>query len=168
MDKANWTPEEAVQLARELSNWGTHYRNAVASLYNTFSFELSNYWRGKNYNVVAEYVNEHYDELMDICDTYFKKAFKAAKKDIRVYCDANQLSYNRSIATLEANNCASVDAVYGNINYADLIAAIDISTVNPYSLGVTDAMPERRFILPVPNLFFIIPTAKNNPAATIA
>lgn len=66
MDKANWTPEEAVQLARELSNWGTHYRNAVASLYNTFSFELSNYWRGKNYNIVAEYVNEHYDEFDNI------------------------------------------------------------------------------------------------------
>ena len=37
MDKANWTPEEAVQLARELNNYGTHYRNAVACLYKMFT-----------------------------------------------------------------------------------------------------------------------------------
>lgn len=69
MDKANWSPEEAVQLARELNNFGTHYRNAVASLYNTFSLELSNYWRGKNYNIVAEYMNEHYDEFDSITNS---------------------------------------------------------------------------------------------------
>ena len=69
MDKANWSPDEAVQLARELNNYGTHYRNAVASLYNTFSLELSNYWRGKNYNVVAEYFNEHYDEFNTITNS---------------------------------------------------------------------------------------------------
>lgn len=66
MDKANWTPEEAVQLARELNNYGTHYRNAVACLYKMFTLTLSNYWRGKNYNIVAEYVNEHYDEFNSI------------------------------------------------------------------------------------------------------
>lgn len=66
MDKANWSPEEAVQVAKELNNWGTHYRNAVACLYNMFSKILCNYWKGKNYNVVAEYVNEHYNEFNTI------------------------------------------------------------------------------------------------------
>ena len=66
MDKANWSPEEAVQLAKVLNNYGAHYRNAVACLYNTFTYELADYWRGDNYNKVAEFVNSHYDDFDSI------------------------------------------------------------------------------------------------------
>lgn len=81
MNKANWSPDEAVQLARELNNFGTHYRNAVASLYNTFSNVLGNYWRGKNYNIVAEYVNEHYNDFDSITNNICIK-IPAAIQDI--------------------------------------------------------------------------------------
>lgn len=65
--KMSWTPDNISQLARELNNYGAHYRNAVACLYNTFSYELSKYWTGKNYNKVAEFVNGHYDYFDTIC-----------------------------------------------------------------------------------------------------
>ena len=71
--EANWSPEEIVQLAKELNNYGTHYRNAVACLYNTFTYELADYWRGANYNRVAEYVNEHYDDFDKITDYICKE-----------------------------------------------------------------------------------------------
>lgn len=63
MDKANWGPEEISNLTKELNYYGTHYRNAVACLYNTFTYELADYWRGNNYNKVAQFVNEHYDDF---------------------------------------------------------------------------------------------------------
>lgn len=65
-DKLDWSPEEINNLAMELNNIGAHYRNAVACIFNMFTYKLSYYWTGKNYNKVAEYVNAHYEDFNGI------------------------------------------------------------------------------------------------------
>lgn len=111
MDKANWSPEEAVQLAKELNNWGTHYRNAVACLYNTFSLELSNYWRGKNYNVVAEYVNEHYDEFDHITNSMCITIPSAIQSIASMQAEDGLGSV--SVFNYEINDSSGVDSAIG-------------------------------------------------------
>ena len=61
MANFEWTPQYIQDYAGELNKVGALFRNAVACLYNTFSYEVSKYWTGKNYNNIAQYINGYYE-----------------------------------------------------------------------------------------------------------
>ena len=52
-----WNNTESMQLAKELNEKGIMVRESISGIYNLFKTDLPNYWTGKNFNNVAEYVN---------------------------------------------------------------------------------------------------------------
>lgn len=61
MANFDWTPQSIQDYAGELNKVGAFFRNAVACVYNTFTYEVSKYWTGKNYNNIAQHINGYYE-----------------------------------------------------------------------------------------------------------
>ena len=62
MANFDWTPQYIQDYAGELNKVGALFRNAVACMYNTFTYEVSQYWTGKNYNNIAQHINSYYEK----------------------------------------------------------------------------------------------------------
>lgn len=56
-ERIEWNIDECMEAISQLNHYGSLIKNAMAGIYNTFRYRISNEWSGHNYNIVVKEVN---------------------------------------------------------------------------------------------------------------
>lgn len=169
-ERIEWNIEECIQVIENLNTNGTLIKNAIAGIYNTFRYKISNEWSGHNYNIVVRELNGCAPEFRSIT-TYLGVTVPSAMQEIVNAQAENGQGYARTIALGSDNENPDIWEVQESVETADGSTRINLEALRPYITGseypsVTAAIDlAKQYFQDYLNVFEQnISTFQNNPA----
>lgn len=133
-DIIEWNIDECIQVIEGLNQNGTLIKNAIAGIYNTFRYRISEVWSGHNYNVVVRELNGCAPEFRSMTE-YLGVTIPTVMQEIVNAQAADGQGYAQTIALGSSNENPDIWEVQESVETADGSTNINVDAVMPYVTG---------------------------------